>query len=234
MSPKPMLTEDYLIRQINLGLATLARIIGLKTAGHYQEALIEIDQLLEELIGLRSYMIKNLTDEGVLAILSHPNGLDTDRLMLIANLIKHEGDIYASKNYIEDTNSNYMRALNFYLEVQLSGGSQYFPPPHQQIEELLERFNISELPAGTLYNLFSYYEQAGEFAKSEGMLDAVLEAVDLSEEMVAEYEEFYTRLLEKTDQELEYGGLSRSQIEKKLNQLHPRFDGLNGSYGSKR
>ena len=52
MSPKPMLTEDYLIRQINLAIAALAKILGFKTAGQYQAALYEIDQLLEQLIGL--------------------------------------------------------------------------------------------------------------------------------------------------------------------------------------
>jgi len=102
MSPKPMLTEDYLIRQINLAIAALAKILGLKTAGQFQAALYEIDQLLEQLIGLRSYMIKNLSDEGILAILSNAEGVDTDRLLIVADLIKHEGDILAEKKYAEE------------------------------------------------------------------------------------------------------------------------------------
>jgi hypothetical protein len=170
MSPKPMLTEDYLIRQINLAIAALAKILGLKTAGQYQAALYEIDQLLEQLIGLRSYMIKNLSDEGILAMLSNSEGVDTDRLLIVADLIKHEGDILGEKKYAEDSAANYARALNFYLEVQLSGGPRYLDPPDVQIEELLKQLNSSEFPAETLFNLYLYFEQKGEYARSEEVL----------------------------------------------------------------
>ncbi|HEY5573163.1 MAG TPA: DUF6483 family protein [Anaerolineales bacterium] len=219
MSPKPMLTEDYLIRQINLAIAALAKILGLKTAGQFQAALYEIDQLLEQLIGLRSYMIKNLSDEGILAILSNAEGVDTDRLLIVADLIKHEGDILAEKKYAEESAGNYARALNFFLEVQLSGGPRYLDPPDAQIEEMLNQLTSSEFPAETLFNLYLYFEQKGEYARSEEMLSRVAGITGWQEDLIKEHEDFYGRLLERPDQEIELGGLSRFEVERKVEQL---------------
>jgi tetratricopeptide (TPR) repeat protein len=220
MSPKPMLTEDYLIRQINLAIAALARILGLKTAGQYQAALFEIDQLLEELIGLRSYMIKNLADEGILAILATSDGLDTDRLLVVADLIRHEGDLYAQKGYREDGLANYQRALKFYLEVHVNGGLRMLQPPDEQINALVEALSPAHLPVETAYNLSIYYETSGQFAQAEKMLDYVKAATSSSEDLLDEYNAFYTRLLEKRDADLEKGSLSRQYVERKLNDLH--------------
>lgn len=216
-----MLTEDYLIRQINLAIAALARILGLKTAGQYQAALFEIDQTLEQLLGLRSYMIKNLADEGILAVLSTSDGVDTDRLLVVADLIKHEGDIYAQKGYRDDSLASFQRALKFYLEVQLNGGPRMLEPPHEQIDAVLDQLAPGNLPVETAYNLSLYYEQQGKLAQAEKLLDQVASATGSSEDWTEEYTAFYSRLLEKSDREIEDGGLSRKHIEQKMNDLRP-------------
>ena len=43
-----MFTEDYVLRQISLLVAVLAKIAGLKKAGKYQEAQTTHDQAIEE------------------------------------------------------------------------------------------------------------------------------------------------------------------------------------------
>jgi tetratricopeptide (TPR) repeat protein len=214
-----MLTDDYLIRQINLALTALANIIGLKTAGLYQNALFEIDQFLEQLLGLRSYMIKDLSDEAILTLASIPDGLDTDRLFIIAELIKAEGDIYAAQNYTADSQLDYLRSLNFFIEVVLNGGALNFPQPHDKIENLVKALDFTKLPQETLYDLFQYYEHMGDYNKAE---EAVVQLTKLSrpdESILQEHKEFYVRLLAKSDKELAKGGLSRSHVEGKLEEL---------------
>jgi hypothetical protein len=219
VSPKPMLTDDYLIRQINLAIAALASIIGLKTAGQYQQAQVEIEQLLEQLTGLRAYMLKNLTDEGLLAVVSNANGLDADRLLIIADLINEEGDIYASQGYAADSTADYLRALKFYLEVALTGDLQYSSPPDEKIEVLMDKLAGTELPSETAFNLFTYYEQNRKFAKAERQLIKLQEATGHDPSLLEEHKAFYERLLEKSDQELETGGLPRPLIETNLANL---------------
>jgi hypothetical protein len=164
-------------------------------------------------------MIKNLSDEGILAILSNAEGVDTDRLLIVADLIKHEGDILAEKKYAEESAGNYARALNFFLEVQLSGGPRYLDPPDDQIEEMLNQLTSSEFPAETLFNLYLYFEQKGEYARSEEMLSRVAGITGWQEDLIKEHEDFYGRLLERPDQEIELGGLSRFEVERKVEQL---------------
>ncbi|MEJ2263792.1 MAG: DUF6483 family protein [Anaerolineales bacterium] len=219
MSPKPTLTDDYLIRQINLALAALANIIGLKTAGLYQNALFEIDQFLEQLLGLRSYMIKDLSDEAILTLISVPEGLDTDRLFIIAELIKAEGDIYAAQNYIADSQLDYLRSLNFFVEVVLNGGALNFPQPHDRIEDLVKALDFTKLPQETLYDLFQYYEHMGNYTKAEEALDRLTKLSESDESILQEHIEFYVRLQSKTDEELAKGGLPRSRVEEKLAKL---------------
>jgi tetratricopeptide (TPR) repeat protein len=219
MSPKSILTDDYLIRQINLALTALANIIGLKTAGLYQNALFEIDQFLEQLLGLRSYMIKDLSDEAILTLASIPDGLDTDRLFIIAELIKAEGDIYAAQNYTADSQLDYLRSLNFFIEVVLNGGALNFPQPHDKIENLVKALDFTKLPQETLYDLFQYYEHMGDYNKAEEALVQLTKLSESDESILQEHTEFYVRLLAKSDKELAKGGLSRSHIEGKLEEL---------------
>lgn len=219
MSPKPMLTDDYLIRQINLAIAALASIIGLKTAGQYQQAQVEIEQLLEQLTGLRAYMLKTLTDEGLIAVVSNSEGLDADRLLIIADLIKEEGDIYASQGYPADSTADYQRALKFYLEVALTEDLQYSSPPNEKIDALLVKLEDIELPPETAFNLFTYYEQNGKFAKAESQLVKLEEVIRQDPALLDELKAFYERLLKKSDRELESGNLPRPIIEAKLSNL---------------
>lgn len=214
-----MLTDDYLIRQINLALTALANIIGLKTAGLYQNALFEIDQFFEQLLGLRSYMIKDLSDEAILTLVSIPDGLDTDRLFIVAELIKAEGDIYAAKNYAADSQLDYLRSLNFFIEVVLNGGALNFPQPHDRIEDLVKALDFTKLPQETLYDLFQYYEHMGNYTRAEEALDQLTKLSESDESILQEHIEFYVRLQSKSDKELAKAGLSRSRVEEKLAKL---------------
>ena len=219
MSPKPMLTDDYLIRQINLAIAVLASIVGLKSAGQYQRALFEIDQFLEQLLGLRSYMIKDLSDDAILTLVSIPEGLDTDRLLIIAELIKAEGDIYAAQNYAADSQLDYLRALSFFIAVVLNGGALNFPQPYDKIEDLVKLLGLSNLPQETLYDLFQYHEHIGEYSKADEALIQLTKASKSDQSILQEHRDFYMRLLEESDKELAKGGLSRTQVEEKLEKL---------------
>jgi hypothetical protein len=112
-----MLTEDYLIRMINLAIATLLRIIGLKKEGDYQEALILIDMTFEQLLGLRASMAKGLDDNRLYYLLTRSDQLDLQRLSIIADLYHHEGEIFAAQGRAQESREDYIRALRYNLEV---------------------------------------------------------------------------------------------------------------------
>lgn len=214
-----MLTEDYIMRMINQALAVLLRVLGFKKAGRHQEALQEIDQALEELLGLRADLIKRLDDDSLLESLTQGETLDTDRLALVADFYKEEGDIYAAQNLTNDSYFSHLRALNFYVEVVLADGPLNLPPPHEKIEALLGGIGNLSLPPDTLYTLFVYFERLGQFQRAGAMLGRLAAIPELQAEVRSEQQEFYERLLEKTDDELVKGGLAREEVEARLGRI---------------
>lgn len=208
-----MLTEDYLMRMINMALAALAHIVKLKTAGQRQQALQEIDRALEQLVGMRADLIRRLDDASLLVSLTKQEIVDTDRLALLADLFKEEGDIYKDQRQTADSYMSYLRSLSFYLEAVFQNGPANLEAPDEKIEALVAELEAYELPPESLYGLFSYYEERGQFARAEAALSRLQEISGFGEEMEAERLEFYARLQDKTDEALEAGGLPRARLE---------------------
>ena len=68
---KSSLSEDTLLRMLVTAIAsTIARIAMLRTAGNYQQALREIDQNLEELLGLKADLVRQLDDTNIVEMLT--------------------------------------------------------------------------------------------------------------------------------------------------------------------
>jgi len=211
-----MLTEDYLMRLINMAISALLRIAGLKTAGKYQQAMQVFDEMLEQLLGMRANIVKELDDEAILDLLTNQDVLDIDRLVIAADLFKEEGDIFMGLSKLSDGTRSYQRALNFYLIALLSGGSEYVAGPDEKIEALVKILKNNELPPDIEYSLYVYNEEIGHFAAAEGYLSKLLQTPGFSQDMIVEYKDFQKRLLEKSDDELKNGGMSRSQVEENL------------------
>lgn len=219
MTRNTMLTEDYLIRLINQALAALAAVVGLRTAGQYLEARALLDQMLEQLFGLRSDLIKRLDDPSLLDALTNQEVLDTDRVCIAADLFKEQGNLFAAQNNAAESYLSYLRAFNFYLEVALAGGPRHFPPPDEKIEALYNLLQGFDLPFEILFSLYAYREQSGNYARAAGLLLRMAAVPGVSQEILEEQRDFYHRLLEKPDNELLEGGLSRPEIQKRLAEI---------------
>ena len=116
-----MLTEDYFMRMINQMLAVLTQILYHKEAGQHQEAQVLIDQSLEQLLGVRPGLLKQMEDASLLRLLTTQGQLDPDRLAMVADLYRFEGDILADQGKHQEASLDYQRALTLYLEISLSG-----------------------------------------------------------------------------------------------------------------
>ena len=111
-----MYQEDFILRLIRLATAAIARAMGFKTAGEYRQALEVLDQMLEDVLGMSALLVHDMEDNSLLEALSNQNGLDTDRLYIVADLLKAEGDIFAEQHDEQDARRRYQRALSLYLE----------------------------------------------------------------------------------------------------------------------
>lgn len=213
-----MLTEDNLMRWIRLVTATIARAAGLRVATLYFDALFLLDQTLETLVGLKADLLNNLDEEGLISILTGPDGLDTDRLQLVADLTKSQADVYAAQGMDEESVWRYQRALNFYLAVMQQGGPLRAEPPYPEILELSQLLT-ARLPPATLFALFDYFDSVGRFDQADLALDRLMTIVAPQDDLAQTAREFYQELLSKPDLDLNGGGISREQVLHRLDKL---------------
>jgi hypothetical protein len=160
-----MFSEDYVLRMINQAVAALVKILGLKKAGRHEEAHQAIDQALEVLLGLRGDLVRRMDDEGLLAMLNlEDQRVDLERLAVIADLFKEDGEILAAQGYPDEGVTQSARALRFYLEVALGDPLLRGPELAQQIDRLYQALAMENLPLETRFALLDYYERrlAGE------------------------------------------------------------------------
>ena len=153
-----MLTEDYIRRQIALATAFLAQILGLKSAGQYDQALQSIDQALEQLTGLQAGLLMQLDERGFLDLLTRQNVADLDRLLLLAEIYAQGGDLHAARSQDQAAALHFQRSLLLYLEI--AQVREELPPPEMQtaIAELRRRLDGIELPFEMRLNLLNYDE----------------------------------------------------------------------------
>jgi hypothetical protein len=220
-----MLSEDYLIRMINLAVAALLQIIGLKKAGDYQTALQVIDMTFELLLGLRASMVKALDDDRLYYLLTRDDQLDTRRLEIVADLFHEEGDVNTGLGRVQEARDDYTRALRYSLEVLFNLPENDLGELKQKIEALVQKLNLDDeaarasLGADTLWPLAGYYEDSGAFARAEAILLNLAARPEIRAEILPEVVGFYERLAAKKKEEIEKGGMTREQVQKGLKKM---------------
>lgn len=212
-----MFSEDYIKRLIKVASDAMLEAIGFKSVGRYQEALNVLDQMLEEVVGMKAGLIHRLDDASLLSALTNEEDeLDLDRLIIVADLVKAEGDIHAEQGKSQTAYWSYLRAFNLYLEVVLNMEAEDISEPVEKIEALLPLLRDSDLPAETLFAWFAYDERVGNYARGVHVLERMAQIPGLGSEMQDELKAYYQRLLEKSNAELEKGGLSTVQVNQRL------------------
>ena len=214
-----MLTEDYIMRMINQMVAVLAKLIGLKDAGQYQSAQQVIDQSLEQLLGLKPELLKHMDDSSILNLLTSQGELGTERLYILAELYRHEGDILLAQNRTQEAIFDYQRSLSFYLQLPDDQKDQDSSKIKQKITDLFIELENVNLPVEILYQLFDFFERNGEFTFIEDVIAKLLKSPEARPHIIPDIITYYEQLLESSEWETYSGGLSRAQAEQKLELL---------------
>jgi hypothetical protein len=149
-------------------------------------------------------------------ILTTQGELVSDRLYTVANLYELEGSLLTDQNRIPEANLDYLRALTFYLEIALKGENQYSRVLNDKIEHLQLKLSDRDLSVDTYYRLFDYYEQLGKYNLVDNQISNLLLTHDDQSEILPGLITYYEELLEKNDQELSVGGISRLRVQTQL------------------
>ncbi len=151
--------KDYILRIAEDVGRALAQIIYHQEIRDYQGALSLIDEVLKQSVGMGAGFIHAVSEETLLAMLTVLGVLDLEKALLIAKLLKAEGDIYEEQGNPDAAYESYLISLNLLLEIVLRDDHLHDLHISPQIEDLLAKLDAYELPPTTRHLLLRYYEQ---------------------------------------------------------------------------
>jgi len=215
-----MYQRDYIMRMIEQLGVFLTRILKLKEAEKFDAARMEIDRAGKTLLGLDMSLIRALSDEKIISLLQPTGSLDSGKCLLIAELLREEGDICERQGKEEERYTCYSKSLSLYLEALAVNADFRNQEYLTKINALIQRLQQFTLLSHIDEKLFHYFEMTGEYAKAENHLFLLLETDH--PEILEEGIRFYERLLAKSDRELEQGNLPREEVEEGLRVLQSR------------
>ena len=159
-----MTQKDYILRVAEDVGRALAQILYHKEIQDYQGAFSLIDELCKQTVGMDSGLLHAISDETLLAMLTLYGVLNVEKALLIATLLKTEGDIHEDQGNPEAAYESYLKSLNLFLEILLCDDDLHDLRVSPEVEVLLGKLEAYDLPLHTKrllfqYLLFQYYQQ---------------------------------------------------------------------------
>lgn len=219
-----MLRKDYLLRQIEMLSAMIARLLQLRQVGDEQGAVEEIEQSYHDLFGLDPRLISLLPAELLINKVKSGDYLDVAKGITLAILLREDAANYLALGNAQEHYQRLVRSLQVYLTTIQD---QELTPEHEllyTVDDVLDQMRDYELPAEVKFSLFQYYEDTGQFASAEDTLHDLLENPHVRQTVITEGISFYEWLLTLGDDELEAGNLPRTEVEESLMQLRELGD----------
>ncbi len=152
-----MTQEDYILRIAEDVGRVLAQVIYHKEIHDYQGSLSLIDELFRQTVGAGSGFIHAISEETLLAMLTLLSVLNVEKALLVATLLKAEGDIYEDQGDPEAAYESYLRSLDLFLEILLLDDNLHDLHVSSEVEDLLGKLEAYELPQHTRRLLFQLY-----------------------------------------------------------------------------
>lgn len=218
-----MVNKDYLMRQIELFTRKLTILLGLRQYNKFEEALIYIDDLYLQMLGLTSHFVNSLSENMLLEMISPLGVLNVDKCLWLAVLLKAEGDIYDDQGKQTESYYRYLKSLFLFLSAFSYEKTLRDTPLGTELVTLLNKLDEYELPLLISKKLFVYYELQGQYGKAEDTLFEILDREGIGkterEQLVEDGKAFFERLQRKSDADLLAGNFSRAEIEEGLAQI---------------
>src|SRR5436853_262703 len=118
-----------------------------------------IHESFNQAVGAGSGFIHAISEETLLAMLTLLGVLNLEKALLMAKLLKAEGDIYEEQGNPNAAYESYLISLNLLLEIVLRDDHLHDLHISPEIENLLGKLDAYELPPDTRHLLLRYYKQ---------------------------------------------------------------------------
>jgi hypothetical protein len=158
-----MTREDYIVRAIEQFARALGRVyaklFNLTSAGRLDEAMAEVRNEIERLMGFGPELIDTLPTSQTLGLLRPTIRAEPARAGCLAILLKERAELFALQgNEPARTDSN-TKALAILLEIHAVCGKFSLPQEPAALEALLSKAEAAELPREVQAQLLAYLEE---------------------------------------------------------------------------
>jgi hypothetical protein len=191
----------------------------LKKRKEYPEALLEIQNTGKTLLGIDHTLVDILSSEQLMSLFGSDETVATPKSYVLGVLLNEEGDVRRSLGEPEHADLLRLKSLSLLLDTIIAAGEPIEARHPELIDRLIEELRNRALPAGVMVKILHYQEMMGRYDRAENAL------YDIAEDdpaFLGEGRAFYRRLLARTDQELETGGLPRSEVREGMAALEVR------------
>jgi hypothetical protein len=112
-----MMKQDYILRVIEEFGQAWALVVARLRAGRYAEALEGVDEAAHRHLGLSLSLIDGMSSEGLLDLMRVGHSLDRGRCVLLAELLREQGEILELQGRPAEATVARAKALDIFLEI---------------------------------------------------------------------------------------------------------------------
>jgi hypothetical protein len=140
-----MFREDYVRRMVEQAVNAVTTVLGLTKLERYPEAQSEVDSALQRLLGLHLSLVTSLPASELVAMLRWGEKPDIGKLVVLAELLQAEGDVYAAQQQTAEAQARYLKSLELLLEVAFDA-EQNLAAAQPRVAALQLRLNPAAIP----------------------------------------------------------------------------------------
>lgn len=214
-----MIKNDFIKRILEQVAIAMSEVLNLKRTKKHNDALVLLDETMQQLLGISSKTITSLPYEELAYLVKRGDSSDPDRLLVLSSLLKEKGDIYDELNDTSEFYNHYLKAFNLLIYTFNNYDDIDLKKYALSVEDFTDKLGHYVLPDETNINLFQYYKKAGQYSKCEDLIFSMIENNDDKDDLINMGIDFYEDLKLKSSDELEAGNLPIDEVEDGLQSL---------------
>ncbi|MFD0868422.1 Uncharacterised protein [Chlamydia abortus] len=216
-----MYHRDYLMRLIGQMTQMLGRMAGLRKEQKHEQAEAIMEEWLGRSLGMSLKLIRALSYQDLIRLLTSGNGTDTDKLLIVARVLREDGELTESRYGRDAAYPLYVKSLMLLLAARRLGITHCdYMDLAEETDGLLGRLDSYSLEEDCLQAICLYYEQTGRYSRAEDRLFEWLENAAMDQAKAIRFgKAMYERLLELPDDALQQGDLPREEVLEAVREL---------------
>lgn len=216
-----MIKNDYLTTKMKELSEIITKVLKSNDSEQLEESRQMVNEAFKKLLGLNSELAGSLSYYDLMKLVGAYESAEAMKFVILAQLLKLDADMYKAEGEGIRSFNIYLKSLNVYINAVLLD-SDCLEQGEEKIEEIIMEIEEYELPNESRILMLKYYELVNKFDKAEDILFDLLDDSDNEKSILEEGINFYERLLEKSEEQLEDGNLPCEEVK----YAHERLKGL--------